>query len=295
MIEEAEAKGDDLAVIPESFKPAAEARSQGLTQRRTLGLTLQPEDNIDGRFAAPERLPDGFYSQTNESMGTLPEFVPRNPNAPHIPLHPRASFDSMASGFTGSPGNSVYMPRRVESIMGDEDRRKYFVAQANQREAGGAYMEEPRGGYNEIYGYKNGMDSSDSINSAGSYFAANASRQEGYNLQNYSLSKEEFSGSSSPDISTEASKLDTAPEGDIARLQLPEAVHSNPQGRGRPSNAVRSPLARNSLVRTATGEESHPDLQVLEGPATESNNGEDFDLDNKSEKKQRNKLTKPRS
>lgn len=291
VIEEAEERGDDLAVIPETFKPAAEARTQGLTQRRPGGVTLQPDDNIDGRFAASERLPDGFYSYVNDSMGTLPDFGPRNPNAPHIPLHPRASFDSMASGYAGSAGNSVYMPRRVESIMGDEDRRKYLVAQANQREAGGAYMEEPRESYNDVYAYKNGMESSDSVNSASSYFATNATKQEGYNLQNYSMDKEASSASSSPGTTPEAPSGDTSPEGDIARLQLPEAVHASPR---RSAIAGRSPLARHSLVRTATAEERNNSFQGHGEPSFEDNDEGNDELDTKSEKKRRNKLTKHR-
>ena len=42
----------------------------------------------------------------------------------------RDSFDSAISAQTGNV--SVYMPRRVESIMGDEDRRKYELAHASQ-------------------------------------------------------------------------------------------------------------------------------------------------------------------
>lgn len=278
-------------MIPETFKPAAEARTQGLTQRRPGGVTLQPGDNIDGRFAASERLPDGFYSHVNDSMGTLPDFGPRNPNAPHIPLHPRASFDSMASGYAGSAGNSVYMPRRVESIMGDEDRRKYLVAQANQREAGGAYMEEPRESYNDVYAYKNGMESSDSVNSASSYFATNATRQEGHNLQNYSMDKEASSAGSSPGTTPEAPSGDTSPEGDIVRLQLPEAAHTSPR---RSAIAGRSPLARHSLVRTATAEERNNSFQGHEEPSLEDNDEGNDEQDAKSEKKRRNKLTKHR-
>lgn len=271
-------------MVPESFKPAAEARNQGLTQRRPHNA-LQPSDNIDGKFAAPERLPDGFYTYPNESMGTLPDFGPRNPNAPHIPLHPRASFDSMASGFTGtgSAVNSVYMPRRVESIMGEEDRRKYLVAQANQREAGGAYMEEPRETYNDVYGYKNAMESTDSINSSGSYYASNASKQEQYHMQNYSVSKEGSSAGSSPGTAPEG---DTSTEGNIAQLQLPEAAHT---GRNRYGGSARSPLARQSLVRTATGEDSSS-----HSPSEAINEDNEEDPETKSEKKRKNKLTKNR-
>ena len=227
-------------------------------------------------------------------MGTLPEIGPRNPNAPHIPLHPRASFDSMVSGFSGSGSavNSVYMPRRVESIMGDEDRRKYLVAQANQREAGGAYMEEPRQFYNDIYDHKHGVESSDSVNSAGSYYANNASNREHYNPQNYSVSRAASSISTSPGDSPETPSGDPLPEQEIAKLQLPEPAHA---GRGRSGNAGRSPLARHSLVRTATGENGDSSSFQNPGPLSpEDNDGGDSDHENKPEKKRRHKLTKQR-
>lgn len=227
-------------------------------------------------------------------MGTLPEIGPRNPNAPHIPLHPRASFDSMVSGFSGSGSavNSVYMPRRVESIMGDEDRRKYMVAQSNQREAGGAYMEEPRQYYNDIYDNKHGVESSDSVNSTGSYYANNPSNREHYNSHNYSVNRAESSTSASPDDSPEASSGDPSSEQEIAKLQLPEPAHA---GRGRSGNACRSPLARHSLVRTATGENSDSSNFQSPGPLSSEDNDEGHsDHENKPEKKRRHKLTKNR-
>ena len=131
-IEQAEATGDDLNVVPETFKPAVEARHPGKHHGPVL---VQPSDHLEGRFAAAESLPGGWYLQSNDSGLTLPSMHPRNPNVPRIPLHPRASFDS---NFTvDSAVNSVYMPRRVESIMSEEDRRKYFFAQqaSSQRES----------------------------------------------------------------------------------------------------------------------------------------------------------------
>jgi chitin synthase len=297
-IEQAEANGDDLEVIPETFKAAAEARAKGLTQRHAPTVGLLPDDIIDGRFAAPELRADGFYAYPNDSMGTLPDFVPRNPNAPHIPLHPRASFDSLASGVTTSAGNSVYMPRRVESIMGEEDRRKYMVAQSNQREAGGAYMEEPRGDYNDVYGYKTAMESTDSVNSAGSYYAypnGSNSARESYNMQNYSVGKESYSQGSSPRHSPETPADETSTGGDIAKLQLPDPVHggsSGASGRGRQANTGRSPLGRLSLVRTA-GTDGSDDGRSTHTPNVGTVD-EDAESDGKSEKKGRNKLTKSR-
>ncbi|MCJ1351929.1 MAG: hypothetical protein MMC33_001913 [Icmadophila ericetorum] len=139
-IEHAEATGDDLNVVPETFKPAIEARHP---EKRPQSIPLQPSDHLEGRFAQAEQLPGGWYLQNNDSGLTLPNMLPRNPDAPHIPLHPRLSTDSLNS--MGSGFNSVYMPRRVESIMGDEDRRKYMVAQQAQLEAGGVYMRNAAG------------------------------------------------------------------------------------------------------------------------------------------------------
>ena len=164
-IEHAEQTGDDLNVVPETFKPALEARHP---EKRPGVIPLQPSDHLEGRFAPAERLPGGWYMQNNDSGLTLPNMLPRNPNAPHIPLHPRDSFDSFMTMDSGS--NSVYMPRRVESIMGDEDRRKYFFAQQAQQAPGGFYMtSEPHG---QIYEVGDEPDHkgawSDSIESLGS-------------------------------------------------------------------------------------------------------------------------------
>ncbi|RAL66125.1 hypothetical protein DID88_005796 [Monilinia fructigena] len=124
VIEAAEEAGDDLNVIPETFKPAAEARNNQIVRRPTLPLL--PPDRLEGRFAAAERLPGGWYQQVNDSLNSVCRW-------PYV------------SGVTGT--NSVYMPRRVESIMGEEDRKKYEIAQANQKAPAGAY-------YNQGYVYE---------------------------------------------------------------------------------------------------------------------------------------------
>lgn len=127
-IEHAEATGDDLNVVPETFKRAKSVK------RPNQGVPLQPSEHIEGRFTQPQRLPGGWYMQSNDSGLTLPNMLARNPDAPHIPLHPRASFDSFMTQDTNL--NSIYLPRRVESIMGTEDQRKYMFAQQAQRESG---------------------------------------------------------------------------------------------------------------------------------------------------------------
>ncbi len=119
-------------------------------------VMLQPPDKIDGMFSAPERTASGWYHYPDDSMASLNLLSQSSPSihsvgnnlggrgrlGPHIPLHPRDSFESFMSNHTnsgigggggnGGGSNSVYMPRRVESLMSDEDRRKYEMAQASQ-------------------------------------------------------------------------------------------------------------------------------------------------------------------
>lgn len=146
VIEKAVAEGDELNVVPETFKPAAEAHNNRLVR---TGVPLMPPEQVEGRFTAPERLPGGWYRQDDESVGStdLGGFGSGSHGRP--PAHSRGSFDS---GFSVPTNNSsVYMPRRVESIMGEEDKKKYAMAQSSQRAAGGAYMSgPPRGKVYEI-------------------------------------------------------------------------------------------------------------------------------------------------
>ena len=136
-IAHAEATGDDLNVVPETFKAAAEAQHP---DEVAPTVPVQPSDQIEGQFSAAERLPGGWYMQKNESGITLPNTMPRNPNVPHVPLHPRASFESYATIDTNVA--SVYMPRRVESFMGEEDQRKYHVAQQASNDTRGNWVNE---------------------------------------------------------------------------------------------------------------------------------------------------------
>ncbi|EOD47442.1 Fungal chitin synthase [Neofusicoccum parvum] len=169
-IEAAEATGDDLNVVPETFKPAAEVqRKKSKKEGRAAQLPLMPSDHLEGRFAPAERLPGGWYQQGNDSGLTLPDMLPRDPNAPRLPLHPRESFDSFITQTSGG-NNSIYMPRRVESVMDVEGVAQYHLAQAAQRPAGGAFYEQ--GPSNAQYGpvsqgkagFHESVDSLDSSN-----------------------------------------------------------------------------------------------------------------------------------
>lgn len=151
-IEHAIATGDDLNVVPETFKPAIEARHP---EKVVGSVPVQPTDHLEGRFAPAERLPGGWYMHNDDSGFTLPNMLPRDPNVPHIPLHPRDSFDSLVT--TASPTNSVYFPRRVEDFMNEDDRLKYRIAQQAQQQPRGAYMS--MGAQNQGHVYEIGDDS----------------------------------------------------------------------------------------------------------------------------------------
>lgn len=260
-IEKAEAQGDDLEVVPETFRPALEAVKQPNGEMRYRpNAGLHPDDRMDGRFAAAERIAGGFYNCPNDSMGTLPDQPMRNPNVPHVDLHPRASFDSFVSATSTSAGNSVYFPRRVESIMGEEDRRKYQFAQSNQREAGGAYMVEPRGGASadDIYGYKAANVSTTSVEPSIHMGYQSAERVGLYSQPNTVPSSP--SGRISPPANTP-----TPPPGN--HLVLPEQAHCPASGQTNPRSS-RSPLARLSLMRTPGQEDEVLEMEQTTGPVT---------------------------
>jgi chitin synthase len=139
-IEQAEKTGDDLNIVPESFIPAAQERKElsltgsgdkkksgGVSRSRSI---LQPPDKVVGKFAAPERTPSGWYQHPDDSVASVGVLAGSFHAGGRRTLQHRDSFDSTSSALTGN--FSVYMPRRVESIMGEEDRRKYELAQASQ-------------------------------------------------------------------------------------------------------------------------------------------------------------------
>lgn len=260
-IEHAEATGDDLNVVPETFKPSAEARHPNKPVNQ---VPLQPSDHLEGRFTQAERLPGGWYMHNNDSGLTLPNTLPRNPNAPHIPLHPRDSFDSFIT--SASANNSVYMPRRVESIMGEEDRRKYFFAQQAQREPGGAYANEASHGHvydmddetNQKEGWNDSVDSLAYDNSPTGYRPSNQEylRPAG-NSRSNSYGALTPPGSRSPNFApTHPSGLSTQLDSSYHDLTPPEASLNTGEHTGAVSphtRTQRSPLGRAALSRSNTG------------------------------------------
>ncbi|ODH43673.1 chitin synthase D [Paracoccidioides brasiliensis] len=140
----AKATGDELNVNVDTFRAGAEGK--------TSVVPIHPSEGIEGRFAAPDLQPNGYYYTENENISTMtfPDFLPRNYNHSHnanantnghgnlnvtyqglspLPLHPRASFDS---DWTNGSSSIIHMPRTVESIMGEEDQRKLQLARQSR-------------------------------------------------------------------------------------------------------------------------------------------------------------------
>lgn len=134
VVEKGVKRGDELNVVPESFRPAAELRRRAMPVR----APVLPRDSVEGRFAAAEAVAGGWYVQRHSSGG-----LGRNwsPGRAEEGMRGR-SRDSSASGNSrGSSSGSTYTPRRVESLVGLEDAVTYYDQQRRQWPAGGAHFE----------------------------------------------------------------------------------------------------------------------------------------------------------
>ena len=295
-IEHAEATGDDLNVVPETFKPAIEARHP---DRGTAAVPLQPVGHLEGRFAPAERLPGGWYVQNNDSGLTFPNMLPRNPNAPHVPLRTRSSWDSSISS-TDSATNSVYMPRRVESIMGDEDKRKYFFAQQAQLAGGGTFAADGSQGRVFEVGDE-AYDKTDSaetgalkLDEPGSLSESEAlrgrSRTVGYHTRIPTRSQSPNFRSITPSgLSTEI------------HLTRPEATHQHSFSTPGSNRIGPSPLARSLTTGDGIADEAAIELderQAQSGPligeSTRTSTQTDRSNVSSNTKRKRNRLTKTR-
>lgn len=130
--EKAEMQGDELNVVPETFLPALEARraasTKGAPHSTRLGhkrSVVRPPDGIDGMFSARQRTPAGLYTHLDESDGGIetPPISSTTPSSSWDALQ-RGSFE----GFDLNGPGAVSM----DQFMGEEDRRKYAIAQLAQ-------------------------------------------------------------------------------------------------------------------------------------------------------------------
>lgn len=129
-VERAEKQGDELNVVPESFKPAQEARrvaskstptTVGICRQRSV---IRPPDNIDGKFSVRRRMATGIYAHPDESSALCRDIPTTRLDGSLNWYESLESFDSCRSDYKSS---SAVM--KVEKFMGEEDRRKYVIAQ----------------------------------------------------------------------------------------------------------------------------------------------------------------------
>ncbi|KAI2618798.1 glycosyltransferase family 2 protein [Hypoxylon sp. NC1633] len=263
-VEQAEKTGDDLNVVPETFIPAAEVQRQRSKGKEAVGVhrsksNVLPPEKIEGKFAAPEKKANGFYAYPEESTFSfnLPgiESSSLDFSASHHTLRNRDSVES----FLTTGNNSVYIPRRVESIMGDEDRKKYEMAQASQYnqfvETSKKYP--PRG---QVYEFsdtdlvKGGWEASES-------HAADARLSDRYYRDDSNESSPESLPSRAPSPGPRSSPLANRDHSHTHRqsLGVPRGNHHHRNRTGR------SPLGRDSPMRnTAAAEEEEEDEEEAE-------------------------------
>jgi chitin synthase len=225
-VEKALAGGDDFNVIPESFGPAVEAQ-HGCN---APSLTLQPPGNVEGRFTVPEKLPGGFFEQINDSGQTVATAVTR----PGAPVD-RDSCDSFISARTAE--NSVYLPRRIESLMDEEERLRYAQAQNNQPAAEGP-------GTGTYSSHEDRMMTLSSVSF------------ESLTIHDGQIARSEATSFRSVDVSSDRGPT-WSTEAPLPGLTIPGEAHM------RPSRQARSPLGRSSIVRTPS-QDNHLEIFHME-------------------------------
>lgn len=149
--EQAEMQGDELNVVPESFKPAQEARraaSKSQAQSVMLGRkrsVVRPPDKIDGKFSARQRTATGVYAHPDETEASLALMGgTASPPVSYWAGDWRDSLDSLSSSRTDE--KAAHVGVQVDRFMGDEDRRKYVIAQQAQTQRHDE-DEEPMGAF----------------------------------------------------------------------------------------------------------------------------------------------------
>ncbi|CZS77427.1 unnamed protein product [Fusarium graminearum] len=139
--EQAEKQGDELNVVPETFKAAHEARRAASNRESTttseLGRTksvIRPPGKIDGKFSARQKTASGMYAHPDE-MDISANDVEKGRRGTRGFFADRDSLDSISSAQNIDLGVST--PRRMKLLMNEEDLRKYQLGQQIQNRNSG--------------------------------------------------------------------------------------------------------------------------------------------------------------
>ncbi|KAK5132501.1 hypothetical protein LTR08_008885 [Meristemomyces frigidus] len=252
-IEKGTITGDELNVVPESFKPALEATMMRLPHQ----MPLLPSGRLEGRFAQAEELPGGWYRQANDSVALFADMTPRETEGMlHGKRFRRDSNDSMQSDVsTMEPG---YTPRRVESIFSPEDAVAYLERQEYQRPAGGAHCEEA-GSRQMVPAFSNGPLKADPSTASLESWASESSVSMHFGVphrvptQPVNGIQPARGGDAPPDVRLPTRAPLTQHQATEGSLAVPPAVHRPSESYlPRSSRTDRSPLARRSFTRVAS-------------------------------------------
>ncbi|KAK8929867.1 Chitin synthase D [Metarhizium anisopliae] len=119
--EQAERQGDELNIVPETFKPAKEARAivrenQGpgipIVRKRSV---VRPPDVVDGQFSGPGNIKGTMYTTRRHLQHAEPISEQANP---------WPAYDADGTLTHGGEG---------DAYMSDEDKRKYAIAHQARR------------------------------------------------------------------------------------------------------------------------------------------------------------------
>ncbi|KAK0249919.1 hypothetical protein B0A54_14870 [Friedmanniomyces endolithicus] len=147
-IERAKLAGDELNVVPETFRPAVEAASMRIPRQKTL----LPSLDIYGRFVPAQELPGGFFGQGDDASALCSERAPwADESLPYSARYGRRD------SFESSRSESFTLPRRVEGIFDDpKDAWAWRDRVREQKPAGGAHFETRAGRYTPAARYYGG-------------------------------------------------------------------------------------------------------------------------------------------
>ncbi|KAK4631219.1 Chitin synthase D [Fulvia fulva] len=138
-VAEAKGKGDELNIVPETFKDVAP-----LGRKKSVRTApLLPSSKLEGRFALPEQTNGGYYAQRNDSIELHPDQTSILDDE-QVYYHQGPRRGSMAASSYFGSHESFAMPRRVESVWDLQNILQYHAQQREQAPAGGAYFEAPQ-------------------------------------------------------------------------------------------------------------------------------------------------------
>ncbi|RFN54051.1 chitin synthase [Fusarium flagelliforme] len=164
-VEQAEKQGDELNVVPETFKAAHEARKVASNRESTTTSehsrsrsVVRPPDKIDGKFSARQKTALGTYAHPDE-IDTSAVDVEKGKGVAGDFFSDRESLDSIPS--VRDAGLGVGTPRRMKLLMNEENLRKYQLAQRMQSRVSG--NDDTTGAYvqaNELPAFPQGQSAS---------------------------------------------------------------------------------------------------------------------------------------